>query len=467
MANFITKRIRMNSRKPPISKVGEDGLFNILQFLEQKDLQSAGEASPLFKEALEKERTHRLIQEALDSGNFNQIKELFGAEQLLNQPNTVFEVKDTFGEVKRLTMIEVLIRGNNLGQDSAYFDMAEQMVDNGARLPALYQAIPEPGADAGEVTKYLQHLASCARDLFVVLHTNPAEVFALRGEHGETLLHHVARLGTMLGSNSISLCLHVLFKFTTREQFEAIDDSGSTALHKAAELSGDDRVTADYVFPQLVQQAKQLGCDFSTLNDQGQAILHLAARNSYERQTLGIVLSRINNIKMVLGVTTSELDDSPADLPHAQPGIDINMLSSSESTALFYAVNHMLLEHANTLLDFGADPAIYGNAGRDPVAQATTYIEEFNEIRNDMLVAGQESQVEGLQIQDKINVLIKLRDRMLGIIESKNFGVSEGGSVSTLFSVPTLRQQLGQETSLQDSTPADPYGPGAIVPYRL
>lgn len=86
--------------------------------------------------------------------------------------------------------------------------------------------------------------------------------------------------------------------------------------------------------------------DFSTLNNQGQAVIHIAVRTKYDRDVFPKYA-----IKEYLANA---------------PNTNLDILSSSGSTAFYYAINHQLLTEANMLLDAGANPSIFGSPDRNP-----------------------------------------------------------------------------------------------------
>lgn len=196
-------------------------------------------------------------------------------------------------------------------------------------------------------------------DLQAALKSNP-NLMKEQDEEGMTLLHHAAQIGFIMGSLNARKVLEALFK-APEIDFSIKDKNENTALHVAAYCS-QERVTCQYIFPTLVKEAADHGFDFSTLGQNGQSILHIATRTSYT-DPRG-VFGRKNNVKNVL--------DNARD-----PGL--NTLSSSGSTAFYYAVNHCYIDEAKTLLDAGADPLLYGAKDRDPLAMVDEHLKVFSE----------------------------------------------------------------------------------------
>lgn len=211
-------------------------------------------------------------------------------------------------------------------------------------------------------------------------------------EDGLTLLHHAAQVGRIRNSTGASEILNVLFN-TPGLDFTIKDNAQNTAVHVAA-LSCKDRVTCQYVFPTLVKEASKRGFDFSMLGQQGQSVLHIATRTSCIN--FG---NRINNVKNVLNNATD-------------PGLDV--LSSSGSTAFFYAVNHCYFDEAKTLLVAGADPMLFGSEDRDPFAMIEEHLKVFSETL---------SQDEDKEIKNLIDQLDELKQEMLSISSVKSKGM--------------------------------------------
>jgi ankyrin repeat protein len=182
-------------------------------------------------------------------------------------------------------------------------------------------------------------------ELKQALAENPSLIEA-QDEQGMTLLHHAADIGRSLGHSSAREVLNVLFA-SPGINWNIKNNSGNTPVHVAATLC-QDRTTYELIFPEFVKTASEHGFDFSTLNNQGQSVLHLATKISYERWPIG----RQNNVRNML-------NNAP------NPGLDV--LSSSGSTALYYAINGHLFSEANTLLEAGANPLLFGSPDRSPL----------------------------------------------------------------------------------------------------
>jgi|GEM_PF-6463845 FOG: Ankyrin repeat len=201
----------------------------------------------------------------------------------------------------------------------------------------------------------LKKIVFSAELLKSTLKTNP-QVVNEQDENGNTLLHHAALIGRKRGSWSAGEILNVLFT-SPHLDFTVKNNDGNTPLHVAA-LSCDERTTCQFVFPALVKEASNRGFDFSILGGKsGQTVLHIATRTSYT-DPRG-VFGRINNVKNVL-------DNA------SQPGLDT--LSTSGSTAFYYAINFCHFAEAKSLLEAGANPILFGSEQRNPVSMLEEHI---------------------------------------------------------------------------------------------
>jgi ankyrin repeat protein len=248
-----------------------------------------------------------------------------------------------------------LISNNHLGQDIQNFYKADELLKGGAALPKL----KKEESSFENKSEFFRDLSYGVRDLYIALRTNP-DIIKEQDENGQTILHHAAHIGLGLGSNSASLILELLFEAKGAD-FSIRDNNGDTPVHIAAKLC-HDRSTCDFIFPNYISKASETGFDFSQLNNQGQAVLHIAARNTEYSFYVGDLMGRQrNNVETII---------------ESVPNIDLNVLSSSGSTALFYALNHGRFYKAETLLKAGADPKC-GSQDRRPEKQLKEFEEEL------------------------------------------------------------------------------------------
>ena len=255
-----------------------------------------------------------------------------------------------------------------------------------------------------------------AEQLQSALESDP-NLITEQDENGLTILHHEAQIGQIMGSTNASYVLSVLFNAPGLD-FTIKDHKGNTPLHVAA-VCCTDRVTCQYVFPALVKEAAACQFDFTTLGEHGQSVLHIATRTSYT-DPRGF-FPRINNVRNVL-------DNAP------NPGIDT--LSTSVSTAFFYAVNHGHFAEAHALLEKGANPMLFGAKDRDPFIMLDQYIKKLTE---DL------SNNENTEKHEKIKAAIKqfhqLKQKMLENPIVKSYGelrkssriLAQGARTDSLF----------------------------------
>lgn len=178
-----------------------------------------------------------------------------------------------------------------------------------------------------------------------------------RGDHGETLLHLAARKYWYDRSAAESI-LRVLFDAPGAD-FSLKDDDGDTATHVAARSIDRHQTNFHFVFPAFVKKAAEVNFDFSTANNRGLTVLHLS-----------IIITHSFPWGNACGDAVV--------LEHAKDPA-INALSSSGSTALFYAINHLHFVAAENLLNAGANPTKFGAPDRDPFAMIEKYLQEARE----------------------------------------------------------------------------------------
>jgi ankyrin repeat protein len=193
-----------------------------------------------------------------------------------------------------------------------------------------------------------------------------------------------------MGSNSASLIFHLLFNAPGID-FSVQDKNGMTPVHLAA-YTAHDRVTSRFVFPNFVREAAQRGFDFSILDKQGQSVLHLSTRYAYE-DPRGF-FPRHQNVLVLLD-------------KERVPNIDLDVLSSSGATALYYTINRLQLKETNALLDAGANPILCGDPDRDPMDMVNEYVTAFtNELSRE------EDPERQAHLQQKLNEVIELKTKM-------------------------------------------------------
>ncbi|MFN7095647.1 MAG: hypothetical protein ACK4M7_09820, partial [Burkholderiales bacterium] len=162
------------------------------------------------------------------------------------------------------------------------------------------------------------------------------------------------------------------------------DNNANTPLHTVA-LCSSELSVYDFVFPYYLKEAKAANFNFSTLGQNGQAIIHMAASTVHSHPSFG----KRSKIRKLLEIV---------------PNIDLDVLSSSGSTALAYAINWMHLEEAEILLTAGANPRIYGNLERSPLAMIDKHLQDISEI----IAEDEESKnLESLSLEKQFNRLLQ------------------------------------------------------------
>ncbi|MCF6776791.1 ankyrin repeat domain-containing protein [Thiotrichales bacterium 19X7-9] len=298
------------------------------------------------------------FQEAIASQNINNIKESLAdlyennqLDQISTSLQKAFKViAPLSGKEKTMSLVECLLYGNRLEQDIDFINIAQKLIDMGAVIPGDYKN------DTLITSEYLKGLSENYQSLFIALANDP-DIVNKQDENGQTLLHHAAKIGRTLGSNSASLILDQLFN-SPYADFNIQDKDGNTPLHIAAYAS-NERVTCRFVFPNFVEEAIKRNVDLNKLNNAGQAIIHILARTAYSDPYRG----EDNNMKPFLEMAKGHLN--------------INQLSSSGSTALYYSINWLRLDVAESLLEAGANTSVNGQAlDRNPVEMLNKHISD-------------------------------------------------------------------------------------------
>lgn len=242
-----------------------------------------------------------------------------------------------------------------------------------------------------------------------------------RDDQGESILHHAAKLGLSLPANEVSSNLGLIFNQEDLD-FNLKDRNLRTPLHTAAYACEDSQVTCTTVFPLFVYYANKSNFDFSALDKTGKSILHLAAIFSY---TDSSTKKRFNNVETLIR--------------HAS-GLNLNLLSSSKKTALYYAISHGHFEEAHTLLDKGADPRL-GGEGKKPT-DALTIIRKAILDRD---ITAHERQL----LQSEIDILSLKIDKNINKLNNSGNPVDKQKLGSNAVNVT---QNLAQQTKQSNNT---------------
>lgn len=304
--------------------------------------------------------------------NVSELKNLLLQNYIPDNLETVlhFDSKET----PSLTLMDILLDNNSLDEDVECFKIADKFLLKGAKLPGLYQE--EKNFKTKE--EYFIHLVHCNHDLYIALRKNN-KLIQEQDSKKQTLLHHAARIGDDLDADEASLIHYLLFN-VPQVNFNLEDQNGNTPLHIAA-LNADKFVTCKYIFPNYLKAAFISGFDFEALNHQGQTILHIAARTTFDN---------INNVLQVI---------------HCVPNIPLDTLSSSGTSALYYAINHLRLKEARTLLEYKANPKIFGKDAEGVERNPLTMITEHLEMTNKKMIQLEKSEGKDDSLYDKIEFM--------------------------------------------------------------
>ncbi len=187
-------------------------------------------------------------------------------------------------------------------------------------------------------------------------------------EEGATILHHIVEYGAIAGKHTIAPILDILFK-TPGLDFHIKDIRRDTPLHIAAALCYQE-TTSQFLFPALVQAAEKHNFNFSTLDQEGNTVLHIATKTQYE----DIYGKKTHNGTTVIAHA-------------ANPGL--NVLSAAGKTAFFYAVKQAISKHSDfdfsavdALLNAGADPILHESNDDNPLTMLEKYFELLNNVLN-------------------------------------------------------------------------------------
>ncbi len=198
---------------------------------------------------------------------------------------------------------------------------------------------------------YFEYLVNHIHDLYISLRTSP-DLINVQDEHGKTLLFHLIHAAKYLEKDRIEWLLQILLG-TPGINMSLADNDGNTFVHEATIHCADaarnafglqkkeDSIFFDFVFVPLVKYAQNNGFDFSILNKERFAVIHIAG------QIPSIQQKWITNIKAMIA---APLEFNPIAVLIAGNHVDLNQLSGENCTALYYAITRAHLTHIHTLL---------------------------------------------------------------------------------------------------------------------
>jgi hypothetical protein len=193
-------------------------------------------------------------------------------------------------------------------------------------------------------------------------------------EYGKTLSHYIAERGLTYKYNKA--VQYILF--ANNPNFDIQDREGQTPLHIIAYYS-ENRVIAS-AFPEFINYGIRNKANLSLLNKEGRSVLHLTAMGSYKHS---------NQIKTILDIAFKY-----------QYKIDIDQLSSSGSTALFYAINWLRIDEAKYLLQQKANP-LCGAPDRQPLKIIDELIKDIEDELNKLAAEQSQEAVSAEMISKK------------------------------------------------------------------
>lgn len=178
-------------------------------------------------------------------------------------------------------------------------------------------------------------------------------------KEGNTILHHVVSNLCFNGKTTTYEFFDVIFS-TKGLNMDIQNKNGMTVLHLCGYLCQNNLKDAHIIIHELIKNAVDLKTNFELLDNHGQSLIHYISR-SYKTSSI----FQISLLPHVIDIIKEHFD--------------INVLSSSGSTALFYSLNHCLLDSAEALIEAGADVKKYGNSERKPINQINEYLKRFKD----------------------------------------------------------------------------------------
>ena len=268
---------------------------------------------------------------------------------------------------------------------------------------------------------------------------NGANLLNEQDVQGCTLAHYVADRG--LTQKYDGYILDVLAE--NNVDFSIKNKMGNTPMHIMA-INSEERASA-YMFVDFIKYAAKTKFDFAALNNQGLSVLHIAAINQYADTIMGhFVLRKYENIKYILEAAKEN-----------NLSINLNVLSRSGSTALFYLINHARYDEANLLLDAGADHQLYGDnaADRSPMKQVKEHLHLLKEMKSD------EEGSKLKQINEQIKILEALKSRFLSLTCSATSDFFKVDRICGPITLNSINDKT-KDTAFNNAGESDRFGPG-------
>ncbi|MBA2709729.1 MAG: ankyrin repeat domain-containing protein [Tatlockia sp.] len=173
------------------------------------------------------------------------------------------------------------------------------------------------------------------------------EYLKLRDKKGWTLLHHLAHESNNLYANDFKNKLFLLGEKGI--DFNVKANCGDTATHIITLRCTFQKTNLTH-FPLFISVATQKGFNFNIRGQLGLTVLQIASSLRYKNFQF---FNPISNVQTLL---------------ESIPNLDLDPMSASGGTALFFAIQSGNLSEAKILLNAGADPFVYDNPELKPLA---------------------------------------------------------------------------------------------------
>ncbi len=220
------------------------------------------------------------------------------------------------------------------GHQHEIFEMADKLIANGERLPAL--RCPENTFESKKA--FFSYLCTNSLELFIYIRSSPESIND-RDEIGKTLLHHAANIGIMLDSTR-PIIFHQLLSSVPGINFNIKDKNGDTAVHYLGRYAGDKYCRN--VFYNMLEAGLAHGFDCHSTDRHGHTVLHLVALHSCKY----LVLDRDKDMTDLFTIFAKHRG---SDL-----GKILDVPSVSGDTALQYCLKRGSVDEAIRLLATGA-----------------------------------------------------------------------------------------------------------------
>lgn len=252
---------------------------------------------------------------------------------------------------QNVTVSDVLSRDISTFQALTFSTFASGIYQHLDRMVAEGSILPKPFKtrnDFRTTSAYFEYLNYHVHDLYITLRTTP-ELINVQDEHGKTLLFYTIHTAKVLPKDRVEWLVHILLS-TPNINMSLVDNKGDTFLHETTRHCADDfknklgitsaahHLLFSNVFLPFVEYATNHNFDFRRMNNEGEAIIHIAAcQKSKARENTS---------------TSGSEDVNPifSLLYYDNTNIDPNQLSSQGFTPLLFALEYQHTKHIEELL---------------------------------------------------------------------------------------------------------------------